>query len=195
MSVRYPIRIVFLSLLSFAGLASVALPVVAQTTKKPVAAKPTQTAPTEGQPVQIGTFGVWGVFASDNQAGRSCFALARPKEMLPANLPRGQAYLFISSRPKEAVRDEVSFRLGFVPKDGADAQLLIGKASFLFVTKAQDSAAWLKKPQDGTTLLDLMKKSPQMTLKSTSKRGNALTDNYTLTGLSQALDQVKKACP
>jgi len=195
MSVRYPIRIVFLSLLSFAGLASVALPVAAQTTKKPAAAKPAQAAPAEGQPVQIGTFGVWGVFATDSQAGRSCFALARPKEMLPANLPRGQAYLFITSRPKENVRDEVSFRLGFVPKDGADAQLSVGKGSFIFVTKAQDSAAWLKKAQDGAPLIELMKKTPQMTLKTTSKRGNALTDNYTLTGLSQALDQVKKACP
>jgi hypothetical protein len=53
----------------------------------------------------------------------------------------------------------------------------------------------LKTPKDDSAAIELMKKVPQIQLKVTSKRGNALTDIYVTAGLAQALDQVKKACP
>ena len=92
------------------------------------------------------------------------------------------------------MRDEISFVLGFPPKDGADAQLAIGKTTYVVSTKAQGNA-WLKSPKDDSAVVELMKKTPQLQLKVTSKRGNALTDIYVTAGFVQALDQVKKACP
>jgi invasion protein IalB len=156
--------------------------------KKPeakTAAKPAADA----APTQLGTFGNWSVYASDTANGRVCYA--------PANLNRDPAYLFVSTRPKENVRDEVSFVLGFAPKDGADGQISIGKANYSVSPKAQAQSfvAWLKDNKDNATVVELMKKQPQLSLKLTSKRGNALTDTYALAGFAQALDQVKKACP
>jgi len=165
--------------------------------KKPEAAKaaPAKPAATESQPTQLATFGSWNVYASDTANGRICYALAVPKERLPANLSRDPGYLFVSTRPKENVRDEISFVLGFPPKEGADAQLVLGKASFAVSPKSQGNVAWLKNAQDNASVIEQMKKNPQLSLKVTSKRGNALQENYTLAGLAQALDQVKKACP
>jgi hypothetical protein len=171
-------------------------------TKKPEPQKPApaKTAPAPANPApvaqttQLGSFGSWNVYASDTANGRVCYALALPKERLPANLTRDPGYLFVSTRPNEKVRDEISFVLGFPPKDGADAQLVLGKASFL-VSPTQGNVAWLKNAQDNAAVIDQMKKTPSLSLKVTSKRGNALTDNYALAGFAQALDQVKKACP
>jgi hypothetical protein len=165
-------------------------------TKKPEPAKATTPAKPQApvaaapaQPIQLGSFGSWAVYASDTANGRVCYALSTPKDRLPAGLTRDQAYFFVSSRPQENVRDEISFVLGFPPKEGADAQLVIGKSTYV------QGNAWLKLPKDDPAVVELMKKNPQLQLKVTSKRGNALTDIYVTAGFAQALDQVKKACP
>ena len=163
---------------------------------KAAPAKPAATT-AEGQPTQLGTFGSWNVYASDTANGRVCYALAVPKERLPANLTRDPGYFFVSTRPKENVRDELSVVLGFPAKEGADAQLVVGKSTFVATPKTQGSTfvAWLKNPQENAAVIEQMKKNPLLSLKVTSKRGNALTENYALAGFGQALDQVKKACP
>lgn len=195
MSQRFFASVAIGATLIVACVAGSATDVMAQA-KKPEAktvAKPAADA----APTQLGTFGNWSVYASDTANGRVCYALAQPKERLPANLNRDPAYLFVSTRPKENVRDEVSFVLGFAPKDGADGQISIGKANYSVSPKAQAQSfvAWLKDNKDNATVVELMKKQPQLSLKLTSKRGNALTDTYALAGFAQALDQVKKACP
>ena len=163
-------------------------------TKKPEPAKAQVQTPAPAQPVQLGNFGSWAVYASDTANGRVCYALAIPKDRQPAGLTRDQAYFFVSSRPQENVRDEISFVLGFPPKEGADAQLVIGKTTYPVSTKPQGNA-WLKNTKDDAAVVEQMKKGQQVVLKVTSKRGNALSDIYALTGFAQALDQVKKACP
>lgn len=199
---RRPIRTLLVGASFLASLGFVVSPVSAQTKKPEPAkttapAKPQQQAPAAAapaQPIQLGNFGSWAVYASDTANGRVCYALAMPKDRQPAGLTRDQGYFFVSSRPQENVRDEISFVLGFPPKDGADAQLVIGKTTYVVSTKAQGNA-WLKSPKDDPAAIELMKKTPQVQLKVTSKRGNALTDVYVTAGLAQALDQVKKACP
>ena len=44
-----------------------------------------------------------------------CFALAKPAKAAtnPPNRPRDPAYMFISSRPAEKVKDEVSIMIGY----------------------------------------------------------------------------------
>jgi hypothetical protein len=183
---------------AFAAALCVSGAVMAQTAKKPAAAAPTKPAAApaaapSGQPATLGTFGNWGAFASDTPKGRVCYALSQPKERLPANLNRDPAFIFISTRPSENVRNEVSFVLGFPPKEGGEGQLTVGKTNY--VIKTQADTAWLKNPADDAALVELLKKTPNASLKITSRRGNQLTDNYVTNGLTQALEQVKKACP
>ena len=195
MTHRSFVRISALAAIVLSGFFALAPEANAQT-KKPEATKPAVAA-VEGQPTQLGTFGSWNVYASDTANGRVCYALAIPKERLPANLKRDPGYFFVSSRPKENVRDELSILLGFPAKEGADAQLVIGKSTFVTTPKVQANTfvACLKNPQDNAAVIDQMKKNPLLSLKVTSKRGNALTETYALAGFGQALDQVRKACP
>ena len=174
-------------------------PLAAQQNKpaaKPAAAaaKPAASpAPAQGQPVQIASFGDWGVFASDTQRGRVCYALSQPKERLPKGLSRDPGYLFISTRPSEGIRNEISIITGFPTKDNAEGEMLIGSTKYVLVMKG--SSAWLKNPAEDPAALETMKKGSALTAKTTSKKGNATTDRYSLSGLGQALDRIKKECP
>ena len=65
------------------------------------------------KPELIGTYGDWSVFQSMSGKDKICYTLAQPKTRDPADLKRDPAYAFISERPAEHVRNEVSFIMGF----------------------------------------------------------------------------------
>jgi hypothetical protein len=72
--------------------------------EKPAAAAPAQPA----GPVLLGTFGEWGAYAADASGkGRVCYVLSKPKERLPKDLKRDDAFLFISARPADGVHNEI----------------------------------------------------------------------------------------
>lgn len=145
----------------------------------------------QNKAVQLGTFGEWGAYATQGKA-KTCYALAQPKTREPASIKRNPAYIFISTRPAENVKSEISFIMGFPMKDGGEAQAEIGEASFSLIAKG--SNAWVKNPAEESHLIEAMKKGSKLTVKATSNKGKTTTDSYMLSGLGQALEKVRKEC-
>ena len=73
-----------------------------------------------GKPLLVASFGDWGVYQTQAVKGRVCYTLAQPKDRAPADLKRDPAYAFISDRPAEGVRNEISFIMGFDVANAAD---------------------------------------------------------------------------
>jgi len=146
-----------------------------------------------GKPVQLASFGDWGAFLAQGGKDKTCYALATPKDRNPAALKRDPAYVFISSRPGENVRNEVSIIMGFAMKDGSDAKAEIAGSNFALIAKGTN--AWVKNPAEETQFIDAMKKGSKLVVRAPSIKGNVTTDSYSLAGLSQALDRVQKECP
>ena len=69
-------------------------------------------------PSLVASFGDWNVFVGEVGKGRLCYTLAQPKSREPAGLTRDPGYAFISDRPAEGVRNEVSFIMGFDVSSG-----------------------------------------------------------------------------
>ena len=86
------------------------------------ATKKTDKKTEAAKPNLIGSFGDWNVFVSQAGKGRICYVLAQPKSREPENLNRDPGYAFISDRPAEGVRNEVSFIMGFDVAGGATAE-------------------------------------------------------------------------
>jgi hypothetical protein len=145
-----------------------------------------------GKPVQIASFGDWGAFLAQSGKEKTCYALASPKERVPPGLQRDSAYVFISSRPAENVRNEVSVIMGFPMKDGSQARADIGSAGFDLVAKGTN--AWVKNPAEEAQFIDAMKKNAKLVVKASSIKGHATTDTYSLAGFSQTLERVLKEC-
>jgi hypothetical protein len=144
-----------------------------------------------GKAEQLGTFGEWGAYATQGKA-KTCYALAQPKTREPAATKRNPAYIFISTRPAENVKSEISFIMGFPMKDGAEASAEVGSSSFSLIAKG--SNAWVKNPAEEERLIGAMKKHAKLTVKATSSKGKSTTDTYLLSGLGEALDKARKAC-
>ncbi|ATQ66848.1 hypothetical protein CQW49_02265 [Methylosinus trichosporium OB3b] len=145
-------------------------------------------------PSAVGTFGDWNAMTAHAQGkDKTCYALAEPKERQPAKLQRDKAYIFISTRPGEGVRNEVAIILGFPLKDGGAATAEIDGKSFELVTKG--SNAWVKNPAKEKEFVDTMKSGGKLSIKAPSIKGNVTTDVYALKGLAEALARVQKECP
>jgi uncharacterized low-complexity protein len=144
-----------------------------------------------GKATSIGTFGDWGAYETQGKT-KTCYALAQPKTREPGKVKRDPAYVFISYRPAENVKNEISIIMGFAMKDGGDAQAAIGDDEFALISKGAN--AWIKNPAEESHFIEAMKKGSKLVVKAASKQGKVTTDTYPLAGLSQALDKARKQC-
>jgi invasion protein IalB len=181
--------------------------VLAQTPPTPAPAKPAVAAPKpapaaapaaapagDAQPTLLGQYGDWGAYAATPNGRKVCFSIAKPKsaQTNPAGRKRDQAYVFISTRPAENVRNEVSVIIGYPFKPSTDASAEIGTDKFAMYTL--NDGAWIKNVAEEARMVDAMRKGSDLTVKGVSGHGTESTDQYSLKGLSQALDRAAQEC-
>jgi invasion protein IalB len=159
--------------------------------------KPAATAAApagDAQPTLLGQYGDWGAYIATPAGAKVCFALAKPKvtKTEPAGRKRDQSYIFVSTRPAENVKNEVSVVIGYPFKTSSDATAEIGTAKFAMYT--QNDGAWIKNVAEEARMVDAMRKGADVTVKGTSGRGTTSTDQYSLKGLAQALDKIEQEC-
>jgi hypothetical protein len=173
------------------------------------------------KPSLVASFGDWNVFVGEVGKGRICYTLAQPKSREPASLTRDPGYAFISDRPSEGVRNEVSFIMGFDVSGGetadskADAKAnekpasksdaksktsvplapvaLVDQASFEMLPKGGN--LWVKNAAKESALIAEMRKGAKLVIKAASLRGHQSIDTYSLGGFAQAMERLQKECP
>lgn len=152
----------------------------------------TAAAAAAAQPTLLGQYADWGAYTAAPDGKKVCFSIAKPKSSTtnPAGRKRDPAYVFISTRPSENVRNEVSVVIGYPFKGDASAE--IGTTKFAMYT--QNDGAWIKNVAEEARLIDAMRKGADMTVRGTSTRGTQSTDTYSLKGLTQAMDRVAQEC-
>jgi invasion protein IalB len=160
-------------------------------------AKPAATAAApagDTQPTLLAQYGDWGAYTAAPGGAKVCFALSKPKisKTEPTGRKRDQTYVFISTRPAENVKNEVSVIIGYPFKTASDATAEIGTARFAMYT--QNDGAWIKNIAEEARMVDAMRKGGDLTVKGTSGRGTQSIDQYSLKGLAQALDRAEQEC-
>jgi hypothetical protein len=139
----------------------------------------------------LGQFQDWSAYTAGSGASKVCFAISQPKSRAPEGLNRDPAYFFVSHRPGDSVRNEVSIQVGFPLRAGSTIDVTVGSASFQLVT--QDQRGW-SNGQDDTRLVEALRGAGSATVASTSGRGNVTTDTYSMLGISAALVRVNSEC-
>lgn len=149
--------------------------------------------PTE-QAVLLGQFGDWGAYSATPDGKKVCFALSKPTSAVtdPPGRNRDPSYAFVSTRPAEKVKNEVSVIVGYPQKANLDAVATVDSASYVLYT--QNDGAWVKNAGDEARMVAAMRKGSSLVVKSESSRGTKTTDTYSLKGVSDALDKVAAEC-
>lgn len=146
-----------------------------------------------GKAEQLGVFGDWEAYAADAGKDRTCYVLGKPKDRQPkSKLKDTAAFIFISSRPAENVRNEFAVNLGYATKDGSAAAAEIDGDAFELITKG--SNAWIREQSREKEFVGALRGGAKLQVKATSAKGTATVDTYSLKGLSEALARVNQEC-
>jgi invasion protein IalB len=144
------------------------------------------------EPTSLGEFGDWAAYTYKTQSGKVCYISSQPKVQAPKNAKRDPAFLLITHRPNQSVRNEVSTIIGYPFKKDTPVQLTIDATAFeLF---ANGDGAWADTVAKDKEIVAAMKKGQKLTIKGASWRGTETLDSYSLKGLAQALAKIDAAC-
>jgi len=133
----------------------------------------------------------WSVYTATGSP-KVCFAVSQPKSSTPKHVRRGPIYFYISHSPGDKVTGEISVKMGYPFAVGNKVTVTVGKDKFELFTK--DEGAFVEKTDDEVRLVDIMKVGSAMQVQGRSARGTDTSDNYSLSGISDALARIATEC-
>ena len=108
-----------------------------------------------------------------------------------AAVKRNKSKLFVTFRPSEEIKDEVSLTSGHDYKTSS-VTASSGKRRYSFFS--QKEFAWLLDDQEEKKFIQLMKKATDIIVKARTTNGAETTDHYSMMGFTKAYNTAKKTC-
>ena len=142
-------------------------------------------------PKSTGKYKNWESFTVITEQGKICFAQTIPTKRAPSSIQREKSKLFVTFRPSEDIKDEVSLTSGHDYKSST-VTISSGKKRYSFFS--QKNFAWLLDDQEERSFIKLMKKATNVIVKARTTNGAETTDHYSMMGFTKAYNTAKKTC-
>ena len=140
----------------------------------------------------IGKFKEWESFVLSQEGSKICFAQSKPVIRAPKKLKREPSRLFVSFRPSENIKNEISVTNGYEFKPKAPVEAKSGKKSYDLFSKGR--FAWVVDNKDEAKLIVTMKKASRLMIIGYTEKGDQTTDHYSMMGFTKAYKTAKKSC-
>ena len=142
-------------------------------------------------PKSTGKYKNWESFIAETEKGKICFAQTTPTKRAPGAIQRDQSKLFVTFRPGENIKDEISLTSGHDYKSST-VTASSGKKRYSFFS--QKNFAWLLDDKEEENFIKLMKKATNLIVKARTTKGAETTDHYSMMGFTKAYNTAKKTC-
>lgn len=144
------------------------------------------------EPTSLGEFSDWTAYTYKSKNGPVCYIVSQPKKSQPDGVSRDPVFFLVTHRPGEKVRNEVNTIIGYPFKKESNATVQIGSDSFELFTSGD--GAWSESSARDSAIVAAMKSGQSMTVKGTSWRGTNTTDQYSLAGVTAAMEKIDSTC-
>ena len=141
---------------------------------------------------KVGKFKDWETIVVTDGAKKLCFAQSKPVLQSPKKNPR-EARLFISFRPADKIKDEVSITSGYQYNTQNSITAKSGKNKIKFDVK-KENFAWIGDTSLERKMVNVMKKGSRIMIMGYDQKGSQTIDDYSLLGFTKAYNAAKKAC-
>ena len=141
---------------------------------------------------RLGKFKDWESFVLSKEGNKICFAQSVPVVRAPKKLKRDPSRLFVSFRPAENIKNEISVTNGYEFKLKTPVAAKSGKKTYDLFSKGR--FAWVVDNEDEKKLITTMKKASRLMIIGNSDKGNQTTDHYSMMGFTKAYNTAKKSC-
>ena len=140
----------------------------------------------------VGKFKDWESFVLSQEGSKICFAQSKPVVRAPKKIKRDASRLFVSFRPSENIKNEISVTNGYEFKLKAPVAAKSGKKTYDLFSKGR--FAWVVDNKDESKLITTMKKASRLMIIGNSEKGAQTTDHYSMMGFTKAYNAAKKSC-
>lgn len=145
--------------------------------------------PAHAQATKLGTHNAWGSYAYQTQSGKVCYVLSVPTAKQPGSLNHGDIFFFVSQKPGQNVAFEPQFIAGYSLQTDSKVQVTIGDRSFSLFSR--ENSAWLENAAEEPQLVAAMRGGSTMQVKAVSGRGNPTSYEFSLSGITAALNSIQ----
>ena len=142
-------------------------------------------------PKSSGKYKNWESFTLTTEKGKVCFAQTKTVKRAPGVIKRNGSRIFVTFRPNENIKDEISITSGHAYKNST-VSAKSGKSNFSFFS--QGEFAWLLDENEEKKFIKLMKRATDLMIKGKTKDGAETTDHYSMMGFTKAYNTAKKTC-
>jgi hypothetical protein len=140
----------------------------------------------------LGTFGKWIAQTYQENGQPVCFMSVKPDSSEGNYKARGDVLFMVTHRPSEQAWDVLSVVAGYQYQPDSDAALTVNGRRFNLFTNGE--RAWARDNATDKTLVDLMIKGRNVSVRGTSNRGTVTTDVFPLAGFTAAHKSIGEAC-
>tara|TARA_B100001123_G_scaffold151138_1_gene174794 strand:- start:155 stop:670 length:516 start_codon:yes stop_codon:yes gene_type:complete len=140
----------------------------------------------------LGKFKDWESFKLLQDGNKICYAQSIPVIRAPKKLKRDPSRLFVSFRPSDNIKNEISVTNGYEFKLKAPVEAKSGKRTYDLFSKGK--FAWVVDNEDEKKLIITMKKASRLMIIGNSDKGDQTTDHYSMMGFTKAYNTAKKSC-
>ncbi|MEL6921764.1 MAG: invasion associated locus B family protein [Pseudomonadota bacterium] len=137
----------------------------------------------------IGQFRDWGAISYNSPNGKVCYALSVPQSKLPTSVNHGDNFFVITQRGSQNVSYEPQFIAGYTLQEGSKVTVNVDGTDFTFFVK--DNSAWTENAAQDPALVAAMRAGSRMTVRAVSRRGTNTTYEYSLSGVTAALEAIQ----
>ena len=141
---------------------------------------------------EIGKYKDWQTMVLVEPTGTVCFAQSSPVLQAPKSNIR-DARLFVSFRPSEKIKDEISASPGYEFNKNNSVIATSGKNKIKFDI-IQQGFAWIADNKIEKKMVKVMKKGSRIMITGYNQKGSQTIDHYSLLGFTKAYNAAKKAC-
>ena len=141
---------------------------------------------------EIGEYKDWQTMVLVEPTGTVCFAQSSPVLQAPKKNKR-DARLFVSFRPSEKIKDEISASPGYEFNKNNSVIATSGKNKIKFDI-IQQGFAWIADNKIEKKMVKVMKKGSRIMITGYNQKGSQTIDHYSLLGFTKAYNAAKKAC-
>ncbi|MFT6660111.1 invasion associated locus B family protein [Maricaulis maris] len=152
----------------------------------------TPAALAQDDPQFRGEYSDWRVFTRNTDAGMSCYALSRPTDSTPRAHEHGSVYFLVASWQSGAVEEQPSLLVGYDLRPTSPPQVRVGSDRFDMFADGQEG--FLDDLDEEDDLIRAMRRGSVMRVTATTLDGVATAYEFSLSGVTAALERAETLC-
>lgn len=141
-------------------------------------------------PERMGQFKDWGAISYQSPQGKVCYAVSVPTSKQPANVNHGDNFFVVTQRRGSNVSYEPQFIAGYQLRESSEVRVTIDGRNFTFFSK--ENHAWTENAAQDPQIVQAMRAGAKMVVNATSRRGTNTVYEYSLSGITAALNSIRE---